>query len=572
MRGLLVIIILAALLQGCSDEAAKKNQVDADLILHNARIYTVNAEQPWAQAVAIKDGTLVYVGDDTGVSAHRGSSTQAIDLHGQFVLPSFQDVHIHPVGAGVSQLGCPVFDMAEQAELLQAIKRCVEENPEQAIIQGQGWSWDLFLDGPPHKRLLDDIDSERPLAFGDSDGHSLWLNSAALTMTGITAATPDPEGGSIGRDPATGEPTGLLAEDPGMNLWNNVRPPPSAQTMRRGLSYAQNYLNSLGITAVQDALVKLESRDSYVSLPIYRAMADSGELNLRVVASLYWEPTQGMEQVDALIAAREQYSGGRLQATAIKFWADGIVESHTAMMLQPYTDDPTTSGLLMVPREQLMSAVPVLDKAGFQMHIHAIGTATVRYALDALEAAQQINGKRDGRHHIAHVQLVHPQDIPRFGELDVTANFQPLWAYADEYATEINPPQLGPERMQWFYPIASIANSGGKLAFGSDWFVSTPNPFPAMEIAVTRRDAETSSTPPLSAEEGISLEQAVAGYTIGAARINFLDDTTGSIEVGKFADMIVVDRNLFEIPVSEVSEATVLVTILEGETVYGELQ
>lgn len=544
----IVMTVLCFALAGCTEKVPTR--VDADLVLHNARIYTVDAERSWAQAVAIKDGVLVYVGDNAGVAEYKGSTTRSIDMQGQFLLPSFQDVHIHPVAAGVAQLGCPVFDLKGQTEVLAAIKRCVEENPKQAIIQGRGWSWDQFAGKPPHKRLLDDIESKRALAFGDSDGHTYWLNSAALALTGITAVTPDPEGGSIGRDPETGELTGLLSEDPAMNLWNNARPPPSAKEMREGLIYAQDYLNTLGITAVQDALVKLKSRDSYASLPVYRAMADSGELNLRVVASLYWEPSQGMDQVDDLIAARDKYSGGRLQATAVKFWADGIIESYTAMLLQPYTDAPETHGLLMVPREQLMNAVPMLDREGFQLHIHAIGTATVRYALDAIEAAQQANGRRDSRHHIAHVQLVHPQDIPRFGELDVTANFQPLWAYADEYATNINPPQLGPERMQWFYPIGSIARSGGQLAFGSDWYVSTPNPFPAMEIAITRQDPETSSTPPLSSGEGISLEQAIAGYTIGAARINFLDHSTGSIQVGKFADMIVVDRNLFEIPIS----------------------
>jgi predicted amidohydrolase YtcJ len=570
MFRLLMMAILGLALVGCADEAPSK--AGADLVLYNARIYTVDAERSWAQAVAIKDGVLVYVGDDAGVAAHQDSTTRAIDMQGKFLLPSFQDVHIHPVAAGVSMLGCPVYDLAGLAEILETIRSCVEDKPEQLYIEGTGWTWDQFSDPQgPDKELLDAIDSERPLAFRDADGHSIWLNSAALKLAGITAATEDPAGGKIGRDELTGEPTGLLLEDPAMNLWTAAIPPPSAEILREGIIYAQRFLNSLGITAVQDAIVKLDGRDAYVSLPAYRALADSDELSLRVVASLYWEPSQGMEQIDDLIAARKKYSNGRLQATTVKFWADGIIETHTAMLLDPYSDAPETRGLLMVPREQLMSAVPVLDKAGFQMHIHTIGTATVRYALDAIEAAQQANGKRDGRHHIAHVQLVHPQDIPRFGELDVTASFQPLWAYADEYATDINPPQLGPERMQWFYPIASIANSGGKLAFGSDWFVSTPNPFPAMEVAVTRQDPETSSTPALSVEEGISLEQAVAGYTIGAARINFLDHTTGSIEVGKFADMIVVDRNLFEIPVSEVSEASVLVTLLEGEEVYGEL-
>lgn len=546
---------------------------EADIILHHARIYTVDSDQSWAEAIAIKNGRISFVGSDQDVKSHQGKNTQLVDMKGKFILPSFQDVHIHPVAGGVAKTtGCPIFDMGGLKLILEKIARCVKDDSDSLHISGYGWSWDDFSeDNPPHKAMLDKIDSSRPLFFGDSDGHTLILNTAALAFAGITADTPDPEGGMIGRDPKTGELTGLLMEDSGMNLLLSKMPKITSNELKQGLLMAQSYLHSLGITAIQDAIVQVNAHNAFASLPVYKDMADSGELELRVVAALYWDPSKGMSQVAELQAARKQYSAGRLQATSVKFWADGILESYTAKMLEPYTDSPDSFGLLMVPHKQLLSATTIMDKLGFQLHIHAIGTATVRYALDAIEAAQIANGKRDARHHIAHVQLVHPDDIPRFGSLDVTANFQPFWAYGDSYVIDINAPQLGPERMEWMYPIGSIAKNGGRLAFGSDWSVSTANPFPAMEIAITRQDPETSTTEVFNPDERITLKQAIAGYTIGAAYTNFLDDDTGSIEEGKYADLIVVDRNLFEIPVSEISEANVLVTLLEGKEVFGKL-
>ncbi len=546
---------------------------DADAILYDAKIYTVDANRTWAQSLAIKDGKISYVGTNEGVMLHQGTDTKLYNMKGKFILPSFQDAHIHPVPSGVmSTLGCPIFDLENIKAILKKITKCVKDEPSATIISGYGWSWDDFnQDAPPHKSYLDNIDNSRPLFFGDADGHTLLLNSAALKFAGITKDMPDPEGGMIGRDAKSGELTGLLMEDAGMRLLLSKIPAISSEELKQGLLMAQTYLHALGITAVQDAIVTIDGTDATRSLPTYQSLSEAGELELRVVAALYWDSSKGMTQIDDLVAARKKYSEGRLQATTIKFWADGILESYTAKMLEPYTDNPDSYGLMMVPQEQLMNAATALDRLGFQLHIHAIGTATVRYALDAIELAEKTNGKRDARHHIAHVQMVHPDDISRFGSLDVTANFQPFWAYADGYVTDINIPQLGPERMKWMYPIGSIAKMGGRLAFGSDWSVSTANPFPAMEIAITRQDPETSTTPPLNPNEAITLEQAIAGYTIGAAYTNFLDDATGSLEVGKYADLIVIDRNLFKIPVQEISEAKVLVTLLEGKAVYGEL-
>jgi predicted amidohydrolase YtcJ len=564
-------ILLPLALSCCTCSSLALAQT-ADTILHNARIYTVNSDMPWASSVAIEDGKLTYVGDNEGIKAYQGEDTRVVDMQGQFMLPGFQDAHAHPIfGVGYTS-GCPIFELGSVAAITAEIKRCVRENPDAPHIVGTGWAWDDFpADQPPNREMLDAIDATRPLVFGDADGHTQWLNSAALKLAGINADTPDPAGGMIGRDEVSGEAVGLLMESSGMELITKKLPLSTPEQKRVGLEYAQDYFHSLGITAVQDALVSVSAPGLYDSLPIYEALNNEGELKLRVMLALHWLPENGMAQIDDILAARKKYSKGRLQAGQVKFWSDGILESYTAMMLAPYSDKPETRGLMMVPLEQMMEAAPILDKAGFQLHIHTIGDAAARYALDAIEASQKANGKRDARHQLAHVQMLHPDDVPRFAQLGAIANFQPLWAYGDGYVIDINTPQMGPERMKQMYSIGAVAKSGGRVAFGSDWSVSSANPFPAMEIAITRQDAETSTTAVFNPEQRITLEQAIAGYTINAAFANFIDDTTGSVEVGKYADLIVVDRNLFEIPVSEISEASVRVTLFEGEAVYGRL-
>lgn len=579
VRALLVAVV--SCLFGCSDSESTKGGHDsaggeaaaADLVLTNGKIYTMDVDRNWASTVAVRDGRIVFVGDHEGVSDYIDEGTREIDLAGKMLLPSFQDVHIHPVYGGVSYLGCALFDQTTLEGVLAAIADCTAAAPDAPFIEGTGWNWGAFIGGDgPRKELLDEIDNTRPLVFGDTDGHTLWLNSSALELAGISSDTPDPEGGEIGRDPQTGEPTGVLLEGPARDLILQRLPPVTTDIQIDGLRYAQNYLHSLGITAMHDAIVKLEGSDVYRSLDAYQAMRDNGELNLRVVAALYWEPGAGLDQIDALEAARETYSGGRLQVSAVKFWADGILETRTAKLLEPYTDQADTDGLLMVPLQELQEGIPALDALGFQLHIHAIGDRTVRVALDALEAARQANGVRDGRHLTAHTQLVHEDDIGRFAELDVIAGFSPYWAYNEEYVAVINPPQIGPERMKRMYLIKQIADSGARIAFGSDWFVASADPLLGIETAVTRVSPHDNDPMPVFLpDERITLDQAIAGYTIDAAHANFLDSDTGSIEVGKYADLVVLEKNLFELDASQISDAGVLATLLEGELVYGEL-
>ncbi len=565
-------LLLLGALTACSLTETGSAQKPAELLFYNGTIYTMDADRSTAEAVAVRDGRIVFVGAKTAADKYIGAVTRSVDLKGRMLLPSFQDVHIHPVQGGLAFTGCPLFELPTLDDVMAKLRTCVAEDPDASALVAYGWNWGNFVGNKsPHKNLLDQFDFAGPIVTGDSDGHTLWVNSTALDLAGIDSNTPQPDGGEIGQD-ENGEPDGILREGPAMDMMLNALPPYTLEQKVAAYHYAQDYLHSIGITAMHDAMVRVGLEDIYATIDTYAAVRDRGELDMRVVAALNWEPGVGLDQVPQLIATREKYSGGRLQATAIKFWADGIVETHTAYMLEPYTDNPDSRGLLMIPMDEIQAGTMALDAAGFQLHIHAIGDGTVRSALDALEQAQATNGVRDSRHLTAHTQLVHPDDVTRFGELGVIAGFSPYWAYNDEYVRLINPAQLGPERMASMYPIKSIGTSGGRIAFGSDWSVTSADPLLGIETAVTRESAHDEEIVPVFIPgERLTLDQAIAGYTIDAAYANFLDQDTGSIEVGKFADLVILSNNLFDIPPAQISDTKVTATLLEGELVYGEL-
>ncbi len=544
----------------------------ADLVLTGGAVYTVDAARSWAQAVAIRGGRIAYVGDAAGAERFVGAATKRVDLGPRMLLPAFQDAHVHPVDAGVSMRQCALFDLASAAALVERVERCANEHPEWTWIVGGGWLVDNFLpSGLPDKKLLDAAVPDRPVALASSDGHSLWVNSRALAAAGIGAATPDPAGGRIDRYPGTREPSGSLQEE-AMELLLRVQPPVPPSELVAGLRDAVGQLNALGITAVQDAAVTVARDDTYGSLGAYRALDEAGELSLLVVAALFLEPGEPIDpQLEAFVAARSLHTRGHVRATAVKIMEDGVIEPQTAALLEPYADRPGHRGELLHSPGRLREAVTRLDAAGFQIHFHAIGDAAVRASLDAVAAARAANGARDARHQIAHLELLDPADIPRLRQLGVVANFQPLWAIKDRYITDLTLPRVGPRRARWLYPIGSVARSGAVLAFGSDWSVSSANPLLGIEVAVTRLGPEGETTEPLFAVEAIGLAEAIAAYTIGAAYANALETETGSIEVGKRADLVLLDRDLFAIPPAEISETAVVATLFGGEVVYGAL-
>ncbi|MEE9229311.1 MAG: amidohydrolase [Acidobacteriota bacterium] len=540
----------------------------ADLVLRGGAIYTVDAKRSWARAIAVRNGKITYVGSDEGVKSHIGSGTKVINLEDRMVLPGFQDIHIHPIYGGLQALSCDLSALETQEQYVEAVAAYAAKHPDKPWILGGGWSMSAFQPGGiTDRQLLDAVVPDRPVLLTSADGHTSWVNSKALEIAGITRDTPDPAGGRIDRDPATGEAIGSLQEFAG-DLVREHAPPYTLEATVKGLKYALDMVNRYGITAFQDAGVDMEGLQG---LDAYRQLDESGELTARVVASLWWDKSTGEEQVSALLEKRERYTKGRLSATTVKIMQDGVMENQTAALLEPYVGKPGVTGFPMVDPQKLKQYVTRLDDEGFQIHFHAIGDAAIRQSLDAIEAARKKNGNRGNRHHISHIQLFHPADIPRFRELDVVANFQPLWALADEYITDMTIPFLGPERSRWLYPIGSLVASGAVVAFGSDWSVSTANPLEEIEVALTRMGPNGETKEPLLPEERIDLPTALAAFTINAAYVNSLEKETGSIEVGKFADLIVLDRNLFTIEPSEISESKVLLTLLEGEPMYGNL-
>ncbi|MDH3519400.1 MAG: amidohydrolase family protein [Myxococcales bacterium] len=568
---LAVLALTVAPAPGIGAEPAKPSaaapQIQADFVLQSAAVYTVDRARTWAEAVAIRGDEIVYVGGNPGAARYVGPKTRVLNLAGKMVLPGFQDAHVHPLWAGVERLDCKLYDLPTREAYARAVAEYAASHPKEPWIKGAGWDMGFFPGGLPTRQELDAVVSDRPVFLASKDGHSGWVNSKALEVAGITRETPDPPRGRIDRD-KNGEPSGSLQES-AIELVQKLAPRPTPEEARDGLKFAMRKLNAFGITSVQEASVPLGDAQGYRMLEVYRDVDRSGALTARVVASLTWDPEKGDEQIQDFVRARREYTQGRLRAHAVKIFQDGVIEAKTAALLEPYRGTQGDTGIALIEPETLKRIVTRLDKEGFQLHFHAIGDAAIRQVFDALEAARRTNGARDSRHHLSHIELFHPDDIPRFRELGAVANFQPLWALADGYIRKLTLPILPPETHRWIYPIASVLRSGGIVAFGSDWSVSSANPLEEMEVAVRRADWTDPDAAPFLPEERIDLRDAIAAFTINAAYVSFQDDRTGSIEPGKLADLVVLDRNLFAIDPNEISEARVLLTLLGGKPVYG---
>ena len=535
----------------------------ADLILRNAVVRTGAGGRTGA-AVAIDAGHIVAVGSGHDVDGLRGPGTRVVDLQGGLVLPGFVDAHCHLGMSGLGTTQCDLEGSHGAEEHLRRIAAYRAAHPDREWVVGGGWSMNEFPGGTPTAAALDAVVPDRPAVLTNRDYHGAWVNSRALELAGITAATPDPAGGRIERD-AHGAPLGTLQEQ-AMHLVLDRTPAPTHAERVAGIRAGQDYYHRLGITACQDALVNADWQRAYEHL------ARSGELGLRVRGALEWEVGRGDEQLSELVERRASGSVGRLACGHVKFFHDGVVENRTAAMLDPYLDDagrPTAEyGIDMYARADLERFVGLCDAAGFGIHIHTIGDRAVRESLDALEAAIGRNGRRDARHQLAHVQFAHPDDLPRFAALGVIANVTPLWARLEEYVSTLTLPFVSDTAAAGMYPFASILRAGGALAFGSDWSVSTPDPLHQLATAVARVDPEGSAAEPLVAGERLDLDAAIAAHTIGAAHACGLDAITGSIEPGKLADLVVLDRDLHGLEPRDYLGARVLATLVEGAVVY----
>ncbi len=552
-------------------------RADADIVFLHGPVFTADAAGRWARAVAVADGRIAAVGTEADMRPFVGSRTELVDLRGRTLLPGIQDAHVHPPSGGLDRLRVDLSALGSLPDYQAAIAAYAAAEPDAPWILGGGWAMGAFPGGTPTTAMLDAVVPDRPAFLSNRDNHGAWVNSSALELARIDAATPDPPDGRIERD-AAGRPTGTLHEG-AMRLVRRLTPPVGHEEQVQGLLLAQGYLHSLGITAWQDAIVG-DYETFSDSFEAYREVDASGRLTARVVGALWWRREAGLEQLEGFGERRAQAEAGngRFRATSVKLMVDGVAENFTGAMIDPYLGSngaPTGNrGIEFIPRDTLLEVVPALDAAGFQPHFHVIGDRACRDALDAVEAARLANGWTDTRPHLSHLQVVHPDDRPRFRRLGATATFQPLWAAHEPQMDELTIPFLGPLRSAWQYPLGSLAADGAMLAMGSDWPVSSPDPFWEIHVAVNH---EMPADYPYGAgadddiflpDERIDLATALRAFTMGSAYVNHLDDVSGSIEVGKQADLVVLDRDLFEAAPTGIAGTRVVMTVVDGRVVH----
>ncbi|MGA7281252.1 MAG: amidohydrolase [Acidimicrobiia bacterium] len=535
----------------------------ADLVFLNGPIFTASAARSFVRALAVTGDRISGLGGELDVSPAIGADTRVVDLAGRLLAPGFQDAHVHPSSSGLDLLECSFEGCSNATEALAYVAEYARSHPDLDWIRGAGWQQVWFQDGRPPKELLDSVLPNRPVLVWNADGHGAWANSAALRLAGIDASTPDPPDGRIERNP-DGLPQGTLHEGAG-SLVTAVMPDLTLDDVRRGILRGQQYLLSKGITTWQDAHVDRLEHDAY------RSLAEAGDLIGGARGAMWWERTEGLDQIAELESMRSEPLG-KYRPVSVKLMLDGVVETNTAAMLEPYLDRdgrPTENrGIDFIDPGELKEIVIELDRRGFSCHFHAIGDAAVRNGLDAIEAARLENGWTRNRHHICHLQVVHPDDVPRFRQLGVTANAQALWAQYGRDQQELTLPFLGPERSGWQYPFASLIHAGATLAMGSDWGVSTADVMAQIDIAVTRANPDEPDLPPLNASERITFLDALMAFTAGSAYINHREEVTGTLAEGMLADLVVLDRD--PLGNGPIRDAAVAMTVVDGRVVFEE--
>ena len=538
----------------------------AQIVFLDTAVYTADPGRPWAEALAVADGRIAYAGDGQGVRGWIGPETEVLALPGKLLLPGFRDSHIHPLTGSFNLLECRLTGQADREAYLRQIATYAGANRDQAFIRGGGWLPDAFAPAGPDRRDLDRVIADRPAMIKSMDGHSAWVNTRALEEAAIGRGTPDPPGGIIVRDPATQEPTGTLREWSAMELVESRLPKPSRQEIVTAGWHFLEMASRLGIVSVHEAMARSEE------LAAYRELERNGELTLAVQAALLCEPPGGPGRIAALLEMQRAHQGRLLRPRAVKIFLDGVLEGHTARLLMPYADRPAERGELLWEKGALEATVAALDRAGCQLHFHAIGDAAVRLALDVLEGARKANGRGDRRHLIAHCDLVDPADIPRFGRLGVIAVLQPAWFYREASFAGTTLAGLGARRAHSLYRMKSLLAAGARVACGSDWPFSgelnTFNPLEAIQVGATRVGLDADPAEPYLAEERVDLATLIDAFTIHGAWADFAEQTTGSLTPGKSADLAVLDRNPFTKPPMEIARTRVLMTLFEGRAVF----
>ena len=551
------------------------------LVLMNGRLWSPDGAGAGCDAIVVADGRISAVTRSADARDMAGPRAHVVDLKGRLAIPAFGDAHVHPVGGGLESLRCNLVGKRTRSEYLGIIAGYARALEPDDWVLGGGWSMEAFPGGIPAGADLEMVAAGRPVFLPNRDHHSAWVSPAALARAGITRDTPDPGDGRIERD-ERGEPSGAL-HDGAMRLVSRFVPPPSAGDVAAGLRAGQAHLHALGVTHWQDAIVgealDIGIPDAYAT---YRAAAAEGWLTAHVNGALWWDRTRGASQIADLLGRREQAAAGRFRAASVKIMMDGVCETLTAAMTEPYDGRPAWNeqahehrGSLFVPPEEVAEAVRLLSREGFQVHFHALGDRAVHVALDALARAG--GRSADLRHHLAHLQFIRPADVDRFRDLGAVANFQPLWACHDPQMDDLTLPIVGPERATWQYRIGTLARRGTRIAFGSDWPVSSADPLQEIHVAVNRRlsgllgqpgTAETDR--PFLPDEAVSVTQALTAFTAGVAYVNHREPDLGSLRAGHLADIAVLDRDIRVIPPAEIGGARVDLTLAGGEFVHGE--
>jgi predicted amidohydrolase YtcJ len=526
-------------------------------------------------AVAVVGGRIVALGAEA--RGLRGPDTEVVEVGEGTLLPAFRDGHLHPLDGGAETLDCDLVDCADVEEVLQRLAAFDRARPDDPWVLGYGYPPEILPNGVGRAATIDTVVGDRPVALWSSDHHMVWVNSAALRRAGVTAATPDPPRGTIVRD-GDGHPVGTLLEEAERLLEAHL-PSRGVEKEARGFEAGLARMASAGIVWGQDAWTAPERLGSY------QRVADAGRLTADLDLAFKVEVDTWREQLPAFLDARAEASdagrrrladgvpGGRLTATTVKFFVDGVIEGGTGLLTEPYCafgdqHHGHDHGIANWELDELVEAAAAMDAAGFQLHLHAIGDAAVRRALDAFEAVGTRNGPADRRPVVAHTHLVHPDDLPRFRALGAIANFEPLWAQPNEIMTELTEPRLGAVRSGWQYPIGTLVRGGARVSFGSDWPVSSHRPLDGLAVAVTRQRPDEPDGPVFLPDERLGLDAALEAYTAGTAYQARDEGVAGTVEVGRRADLVLTDADVTRVPPRELGDVEVVATYLQGEQVH----
>lgn len=561
-------ILLLLLLLFETTRLLAESPAAADLLIHNARVYTVDPGKPWAAAIAVRGDRIVWTGEEKDSKVYIAGSTRVVDAGGRLILPGFIDSHFHVI-LGSNPDVLRITNANSLQEIKSQVAKFADSRPDLKWIEAEGWNYSAFPGGTlPAAVDLEGLGGGRPMFLVAYDYHTIWMNREALRRFGITRGTKSVSfAEEVQKDPKTGEPTGILigfgSSGISAQAEKDLRSQlPSHSTGSEIRSIRGNVAAAVrcGITTIVDPQSFLEDLDTYQKL------LNDGQLPARLQIALFHRRGTSDADIKLFDQARQKYNSDRIRVSAIKLYIDDVIEPHTAAMLAPYADRPDLVGSLLYPPDEFNAVVAKLDAMKFQVFVHSIGDRGIRTALDALEYARKVNGARDSRHELIHIECLSPQDVPRFKQLGVTACMQPRHCAPDitgQWALAV-----GPERAKYAWAFRSLRDSGALLAFASDWNVAEMEPLIGIYTALTRKGLDGKPAGGWIPDQTIDLETAIRGYTINGAYANFVETNRGSITPGKYADLVMLSEDIFQIPADRIKDVRVVWTVIGGSEAY----